>query len=72
MAQAPQERTPHVSVPTGVSVFPHEIFQPPREWVQRQFADLRLWREHLGRGPGEDGDLLDPVTGFAVIFVPLR
>jgi phosphatidylserine/phosphatidylglycerophosphate/cardiolipin synthase-like enzyme len=26
---------------------------------------LRLWREHLGRGPGEDGDLLDPVEGFA-------
>jgi phosphatidylserine/phosphatidylglycerophosphate/cardiolipin synthase-like enzyme len=26
---------------------------------------LRLWREHLGRGPGEDGDLVDPVEGFA-------
>jgi phosphatidylserine/phosphatidylglycerophosphate/cardiolipin synthase-like enzyme len=25
---------------------------------------LRLWREHLGRGPGQDGDLLDPVRGF--------
>jgi phosphatidylserine/phosphatidylglycerophosphate/cardiolipin synthase-like enzyme len=25
---------------------------------------LRLWREHLGRGPGEDGDLLDPAEGF--------
>ena len=25
---------------------------------------LRLWREHLGRGPGEDDDLLDPMTGF--------
>jgi phosphatidylserine/phosphatidylglycerophosphate/cardiolipin synthase-like enzyme len=25
---------------------------------------LRLWREHLGRGPGEDGDLLDPGEGF--------
>ncbi len=25
---------------------------------------LRLWREHLGRGEGEDGDLLDPVAGF--------
>jgi phosphatidylserine/phosphatidylglycerophosphate/cardiolipin synthase-like enzyme len=25
---------------------------------------LRLWREHLGRGPGEDGDLLDPDSGF--------
>jgi phosphatidylserine/phosphatidylglycerophosphate/cardiolipin synthase-like enzyme len=26
---------------------------------------LRLWREHLGRGPGQDGDLLDPAEGFA-------
>jgi phosphatidylserine/phosphatidylglycerophosphate/cardiolipin synthase-like enzyme len=25
---------------------------------------LRLWREHLGREPGDDGDLLDPVRGF--------
>jgi phosphatidylserine/phosphatidylglycerophosphate/cardiolipin synthase-like enzyme len=25
---------------------------------------LQLWREHLGRGPGTDGDLLDPVEGF--------
>jgi phosphatidylserine/phosphatidylglycerophosphate/cardiolipin synthase-like enzyme len=25
---------------------------------------LRLWREHLGRGPDDDGDLLDPVEGF--------
>jgi phosphatidylserine/phosphatidylglycerophosphate/cardiolipin synthase-like enzyme len=26
---------------------------------------LRLWREHLGRGPGDDADLVDPVEGFA-------
>jgi phosphatidylserine/phosphatidylglycerophosphate/cardiolipin synthase-like enzyme len=25
---------------------------------------LQLWREHLGRGPDGDGDLLDPVEGF--------
>ena len=24
---------------------------------------LGLWREHLGRGPGQDEDLLDPATG---------
>jgi phosphatidylserine/phosphatidylglycerophosphate/cardiolipin synthase-like enzyme len=27
---------------------------------------LRLWREHLGRGPGDHGDLLDPAGGFGV------
>jgi phosphatidylserine/phosphatidylglycerophosphate/cardiolipin synthase-like enzyme len=25
---------------------------------------LRLWREHLGRDPGDDADLVDPVAGF--------
>jgi hypothetical protein len=33
----------------------------------RVFArDLRLalWREHLGRGEDDHGDLLDPVSGF--------
>jgi phosphatidylserine/phosphatidylglycerophosphate/cardiolipin synthase-like enzyme len=25
---------------------------------------LDLWREHLGRAPGDDADLLDPVRGF--------
>jgi phosphatidylserine/phosphatidylglycerophosphate/cardiolipin synthase-like enzyme len=25
---------------------------------------LRLWREHLGRAPGDDADLLDPERGF--------
>jgi phosphatidylserine/phosphatidylglycerophosphate/cardiolipin synthase-like enzyme len=25
---------------------------------------LRLWREHLGREPGDDADLVDPVRGF--------
>ncbi|SFO07923.1 Pimeloyl-ACP methyl ester carboxylesterase [Geodermatophilus obscurus] len=50
MARAPQEREPRVDVPTGVSLFPHEIFQPPRAWVERQLTDLRTWREHDGGG----------------------
>ncbi|SDC35123.1 Pimeloyl-ACP methyl ester carboxylesterase [Geodermatophilus telluris] len=50
MARAPQEREPQVGVPTGVSMFPHEIFQPPRAWVQRQLTDLRAWREHDSGG----------------------
>ncbi len=34
----------------------------------RRFARelrLALWREHLGRRPGQDADLLDPAAGFA-------
>ena len=26
---------------------------------------LRLWREHLGRGDGDDADLVDPASAFA-------
>jgi len=26
---------------------------------------LQLWREHLGRGPGDDDDLVEPANGFA-------
>ncbi|MGY1673426.1 epoxide hydrolase family protein [Geodermatophilus sp. SYSU D00710] len=50
MARAPAERAPQVAVPAGISVFPHEIFQPPREWVQRQLTDLRSWQEHGSGG----------------------
>jgi epoxide hydrolase len=73
MAQAPAERTPTVSVPTGISVFPHEILQPPREWVERQYTDLRAWREHDRGGhfaATERPDaLVDDVREF---FRPLR
>ena len=50
MAQAPQEREPRVDVPVGVSMFSHEIFVPPRSWAERQFTDLRFWREHADGG----------------------
>jgi pimeloyl-ACP methyl ester carboxylesterase len=50
MARAPGERAPRVDVPTGVSMFPEEIFVPPREWAQRQLTDIRLWREHDSGG----------------------
>jgi pimeloyl-ACP methyl ester carboxylesterase len=38
-----------VPVPTGVSVFPKEIFRFPRRWVEQRFTDLRYWNE-LDRG----------------------
>jgi len=38
-----------VRVPAGCSLFPKEIFQPPRTWAERTYADLRYWNE-LDRG----------------------
>ena len=34
-----------VAVPTGVSIFPKEIFRPSRRWVERRFTDIRYWNE---------------------------
>jgi pimeloyl-ACP methyl ester carboxylesterase len=34
-----------VDVPTGCSIFPDEIIRPPRSAVERQYRDLRSWRE---------------------------
>ena len=46
MGRARGEQAPRVEVPTGVSLFPHEIVTPPREWAEEQLPDLRMWREH--------------------------
>ncbi len=37
-----------IDVPTAVARFPHEIYRPPRAWVEAAF-DLRRWT-HLPRG----------------------
>jgi pimeloyl-ACP methyl ester carboxylesterase len=34
-----------VSVPTGCSIFPKEIFRPSRRWAEKRFTDLRYWNE---------------------------
>jgi epoxide hydrolase len=34
-----------VSVPTGASVFPKEIFRPSRRWAEHQYSDIRYWGE---------------------------
>ena len=49
-----------VSVPTGVSVFPKELFRFPRRWVEQRFTDLRYWNE-LDRG-GHFAALEQPET----------
>ena len=38
-----------VTVPTGCSVFPHEIFRPSRRWAERRFTNIVHWNE-LDRG----------------------
>jgi pimeloyl-ACP methyl ester carboxylesterase len=38
-----------VPAPTGCSIFPREIFQPSRRWVEQRYTDLRYWNE-LDRG----------------------
>jgi pimeloyl-ACP methyl ester carboxylesterase len=34
-----------IDVPTGVSVFPKEIFRPSRRWAEKRFTDIRHWNE---------------------------
>jgi pimeloyl-ACP methyl ester carboxylesterase len=38
-----------VTVPSGMSIFPGEIFTPSRRWAERRFTDIRHWNE-LDRG----------------------
>jgi len=35
-----------IVVPSGISVFPKEIFQVSRRWAERRFTDLRFFTEH--------------------------
>ena len=41
--------TEPVTVPSGCSIFPKEIFRPSRRWVESRFTDLRHFNE-LERG----------------------
>ncbi|SFF74817.1 epoxide hydrolase family protein [Blastococcus tunisiensis] len=73
MARSPASRAPVVAVPTGVSLFPHDILQPTEEWARGQYTDLRLWREHERGGhfaAMEQPDLL--VGDVREFFRPLR
>ncbi|WP_041776503.1 epoxide hydrolase family protein [Blastococcus saxobsidens] len=73
MAQRPASRTPTVTVPTGVSLFPHEIMQPTEEWARAQYRDLRMWHEH-DRG-GHFAAMEQPealVRDIREFFRPLR
>jgi len=41
---------PEVTIPVGASIFPHEIFQAPREWAAERYRDIRMWHDDLDRG----------------------
>jgi pimeloyl-ACP methyl ester carboxylesterase len=34
-----------VEVPTGVTLFPKELWRLPRHWIERRYTDLRHWSE---------------------------
>jgi hypothetical protein len=34
-----------VDVPSGMSIFPKEIFRPSRRWAEKRFTDIRYWNE---------------------------
>jgi hypothetical protein len=36
---------PSVTVPTGISVFPQEIFRVSRRWAESRFSDIRFFSE---------------------------
>jgi pimeloyl-ACP methyl ester carboxylesterase len=34
-----------IGVPSGMSIFPKEIFAPSRRWAERRYTDIRHWNE---------------------------
>ncbi len=38
-----------MSIPAAVSVFPHELYTPPRSWAERAYPNLIYFNE-LDRG----------------------
>jgi pimeloyl-ACP methyl ester carboxylesterase len=43
--EGPLEPRDLVEVPTGCTVFPHELQRPSRRWAERRFRDIRYWSE---------------------------
>ena len=35
-----------LTVPTGCSIFPKEIFQASRRWADKRYSNIIFWREH--------------------------
>lgn len=43
--EGPLEDRDLVAVPTGCTVFPHELQRPSRRWAEKRFPDIRYWSE---------------------------
>lgn len=70
--QPSHDKLPVVQAPTGVMLFPGEIFHPPRRWLQRYYQLQRLTRVPVGGhfAPMEEPvALVDDIRAF---FRPLR
>jgi len=39
------KETGPVKLPTGCSLFPKEIFRPPRQWAEREYANITYWNK---------------------------
>lgn len=40
-----RRRMDPVEVPTGITLFPHELWRLPRSWIERRYTDVRHWNQ---------------------------
>jgi pimeloyl-ACP methyl ester carboxylesterase len=45
-----RRRNDEVTVPTGVTLFPHELYRLPRSWIETRYTDLRHFTEQKTGG----------------------
>ncbi|MEJ3654501.1 epoxide hydrolase family protein [Actinomycetes bacterium KLBMP 9759] len=68
-----RRRMDPVDVPTGVTLFPKELWRLPRSWIERRYTDLRHWSEPTTGG--HFASLEQPevyVDELRAFFRPLR
>ncbi|WP_219416976.1 epoxide hydrolase family protein [Pseudonocardia nigra] len=68
-----RRRMDEVPVPTGVTLFPKELWRLPRSWIERRYTDLRYWNEP--ETGGHFASLEQPdvfVEELRTFFRPLR
>jgi len=68
-----RRRMDTIEVPSGVALFPHELYRLPRHWVERRYVDLRRWTEQ--DSGGHFASLEQPevyVDELRAFFRPLR